>query len=142
MALCSIQERCVHEIKEKFISWGLEIKDIDQMINKLQKEDFINEERFVRAFVKDKFLFNKWGKQKILFSLRHKNITDKYIQKAFDEILGENYVDVVRSELEKKYEKLGKGNSMEIKGKLYRYGASKGYETEILYKVINSIMKE
>ena len=104
MALCSMQERCVSEIEKKLISWGITSDDIKEIIKKLNQNDFINEVRYTRAFVKDKFGLNKWGKQKILFTLRQKNISNLNIQKAFDEIPDENYLDVIQSELIKKYE--------------------------------------
>ena len=142
MALCSMQERCISEIKDKLNLWGIGEKDITDIILKLEKENFINEERFAKAFTKDKLRFNKWGKQKIKYALRNKKISDHNIQIALNEIINEDYNCIVKNEIQKKYNSLNQKNSPEIKGKLLRYGSSRGYETDILYKVINSIMNE
>ena len=142
MALCSMQERCIFEINEKLVLWGFGEKDMAEITSKLKKEDFINEERFAKAFAKDKFRFNKWGKQKIQFALRKKKISDQNIQIALNEIMDDDYFDIIKDELYKKYKSLNQRNSLELKGKLFRYGSSRGYESEILYKVINSIMNE
>jgi regulatory protein len=139
MALCSRREHCISDLRTKLESWGLEINDIEKIITELKKENFINEERFARAFVKDKFNYNKWGKVKISAHLRLKHIPSEIIKHALDSIDNELYLKVL-NELMKSHTKSVKAkNQYDKKGKLLRYGLSKGFESNLLYEILNEI---
>ena len=73
-ALCASKEYCISEVLDKLRSWGTDDNDSARIIELLEKDNFINEERYASGFVKDKFNFNKWGKIKIAAHLRAKNI--------------------------------------------------------------------
>ena len=64
-AYCSTAEHCRAEIAEKLQRWGIAYDAIDRIINRLEQEKYIDEERFCRAFINDKYRFAKWGKMKI-----------------------------------------------------------------------------
>ena len=66
---CSIQERCISDVLNKIIAWKLNQKEIDELINILLSEDFINEARFSKVFCRGKFNINEWGIQKIKHEL-------------------------------------------------------------------------
>ena len=55
MALCSRREYCISEVMDKLHSWGTDADDNARIIELLKKDNFINEERYALAFVKDKF---------------------------------------------------------------------------------------
>ena len=74
MKYCSYQERCHQEVNKKLYDWGFYKDDRDEIIVRLIEENFINEERFARAFTRGKFNIKKWGKQKITYaSIKKKN---------------------------------------------------------------------
>ena len=62
---CSTAEHCRAEINEKLQRWGIAYDTIARILDRLESEKFIDDERFCRAFVNDKFRFAKWGKMKI-----------------------------------------------------------------------------
>ena len=62
---CVKQDRCKWDIYHKLKSSGLDQSIIDSIINKQEKEEFINEERYSRSFSRGKFRIKKWGKIKI-----------------------------------------------------------------------------
>lgn len=64
-AYCSTAEHCRAEIAEKLQRWGIAYDAIDRIINRLEQEKYIDEKRFCRAFINDKYRFAKWGKMKI-----------------------------------------------------------------------------
>ena len=64
-AYCSTAEHCRAEVTEKLQRWGIPYDAIDRIINRLEQEKYIDEERFCRAFIHDKYRFAKWGKMKI-----------------------------------------------------------------------------
>ena len=61
--LCSKKEYCRQEIRQKLEKWEIAEKDIDTILEFLQKNNFINEQRYAQFYARDKFRFNKWGKQ-------------------------------------------------------------------------------
>ena len=81
--LCSRSEYCTYEIGEKLKLWGLSPEEAVLVIENLIAEKYIDDERFARAYAKDKFKFNRWGKQKIAYMLRSKNIPAEIIELAF-----------------------------------------------------------
>lgn len=142
MALCSRREYCSGDIQDKLGSWGLGQVDSDKVIELLKKENFINEERFATAFVKDKFSYNKWGKVKISSHLRAKQIPGNIIKSALDSIDNEAYTRIINDLLKSHRRSVKAKNLYDLKAKLLRYGLSKGFESSILYDVLNSQLKD
>ena len=61
-AYCSVAERCKQDVTEKLAAWDPENTDgIGEIVQKLEKEGFLNEERYARAFAGDKLRFQGWG---------------------------------------------------------------------------------
>ncbi len=138
--LCSRQERCTSDIRQKLVEYNLSIQEIDRIIKTLIKENFINEERYAIAFANDRFRFNKWGKIKIEYQLKHKGIDNNIILKALESIDSEEYLKMIKSELTKKFKKDKSSNAYVLKSKLLRFGQSKGFETEHVFNIINEIL--
>ncbi|MFA5818727.1 MAG: regulatory protein RecX [Bacteroidales bacterium] len=137
MVQCSRREFCCSEIRAKLYSWGLGDIDSEKIISVLIKENFINEDRFAQAFVKDKFNYNKWGKVKIAAHLRGKNIPGDIIRTALDVIDNELYKKTL-SDLISGHRRFVKAkNQYDLKAKLLRYGLSKGFESSLLYDILN-----
>src|SRR5664280_1308500 len=82
MALCSRREYCPEDIRLKLQSWGVSEADACRVIGILIKENFLNENRYAEAFVKDKFNYNKWGKVKITANLKLKKLPAGIIRSA------------------------------------------------------------
>ncbi|TAL59658.1 MAG: RecX family transcriptional regulator [Bacteroidetes bacterium] len=137
MALCSRREYCIHDIGEKIESWGIGENDIKKIISILIQENFLNEERFARAFVKDKFNYNKWGKIKITLHLRSKNIPGDIIRKALDSIDKELYIRTLRDLISGHRRFVKAKNQYDLKAKLLRFGLSKGFESSLIYDLLN-----
>jgi regulatory protein len=137
MAICSRREHCVQEIKEKLSSWEVSDDDSERIIAELIKENFLNEERFARAFVKDKFNYNKWGKIKISAHLRVKRIPSAIIKTALESIDDDVYIKTVTAIISSHKRSVKSKNKYDLKAKLLRYGLSKGFESSILYDILN-----
>lgn len=69
---CARQERCVYEAKQKLDALQVEEQEQERILKKLSDENYLNEERFVRFYVRDKFRFNGWGRIKIQWQLSQK----------------------------------------------------------------------
>ena len=102
MSMCSQSERCRFDIVTKLTQWELSEEEIAEAVNYLVKEHFLDEERFVRFFVNDKLRFNKWGKVKLRFMLRQKQIPETIVREALDQINDELYTKTLHSLLKAK----------------------------------------
>ncbi len=139
MAQCSRREYCISDILSRLYSWGINNYDSEKIISTLVKENFINEERFAQAFVKDKFSYNKWGKVKIAAHLRAKNIPGDTIRKAVDSIDNDPYKKTISDLISEHRRFIKAKNKFELKAKLLRYGLSKGFESNLLYDLLNDL---
>jgi regulatory protein len=139
MALCAEREMCFSDINRKLISWGVGGDDSDKILNLLTQGSFVDEERYAGAFVKDKFKYNKWGRLKISAALKMKKIPDELIRKALDLIDDAEYRDLLKSMIAKQRKTVKSKNQFDLKGKLLRYGLAKGFESHLLYDLLNEM---
>jgi regulatory protein len=139
MALCASREYCSGDIRLKLDSWGVKIPDTEIIIRKLIRENFINDQRYAEAFVKDKYRVNKWGKVKIAAHLRAKNIQSEFIELSLATLDDEQYKQTIRQILSSHRKFIKAKNQFDLKGKLLRYGLSKGFESHILYDILNDL---
>jgi regulatory protein len=139
MALCSRQEYCCEDIRNKLLQWGVEENDANKIIGLLLKENFLNEERYASAFVRDKFKYNKWGKVKITAHLRAKKLPSDIITSALDSIDKEQYINMLKELIQSHRRSVKSKNQYDLKAKLLRYGLSKGFESSLLYEILNDL---
>ncbi|OFY57669.1 MAG: hypothetical protein A2V50_00840 [Bacteroidetes bacterium RBG_19FT_COMBO_42_10] len=137
MALCSKHEYCIDDIRTKLLSWGMGDNDSERIINTLVKEKFLDEKRYSEIFVREKFRFNKWGRIKIAAHLKSKKIHSEIIKNALDLIDNEQYIEVLKDILSVHRKHIKAKNQYDLKGKLLRYGLSKGFESSLLYDLLN-----
>lgn len=137
MALCSKREYCTDDIRTKLQSWGIGESDTGRIIMNLIKENFINEGRYAEAFVKDRFRYNKWGKVKIRSGLKMKKIPGEIIKSALDSIDDNTYRKTIEDLISVHRRSVKAKNQYDLKGKLLRYGLSKGFESDLLYDILS-----
>ena len=140
-ALCAYQEKCQFDIDKKLFDWGFNQEERDQLISHLISYNFINEERFASAFTSGKFKIKKWGRIKIKSHLKAKNISDYSIKKGLSEINSSEYWDMIMYLANRKVKDIStKQESVwEKKGKIYRFLASKGFESELINEAISDL---
>ena len=137
MALCAGREYSPVEIMNKLNSWGIDVQEGAAIIGLLKKDNFINEERYALAFVRDKFRYNKWGKLKISAQLKAKGIPGETVNKALNTIDNETYKKQLGNLLAAHRRSVKAKNDYDLKAKLLRYGLSKGFESTLLYDLLN-----
>ena len=138
-ALCAMGERCCYDMQKKMKNWELPEGAEDRIVEKLVKERFIDEGRFARAFVKDKFRYNRWGRVRIQQELRLRQIPQKHIDEALEEIESDDNLSTLSEIIRKKRPSVKGKNEYEIKGKLIRFALGRGFSMEDITKVIGSI---
>ena len=136
-ACCAASEQCVADIRKKLERWGLDATRRQAVIVRLEEEKFVNEARYARSFVRDKFRYNGWGRIKIVQALRQKGIPAAYIEDAMGEIEDEEYARILQKLLQAKARGLKAGTDYERNGKLVRFAASRGFEMPLIMRMLH-----
>ena len=138
---CAYQERCHSEVKEKLYGFGLYKKDVEQLISNLIEENYLNEERFAIVFAGGRFRIKHWGKVKIKYELRQKQVSEYCIKKALQEINSADYLKTLYKLAEGKLKLLkAEKNIFTKKKKLQDYLLQKGFEGQLIQTVIKDIV--
>lgn len=127
---CAYQERCHKEVTEKLYKLGLSGEEIQDVLLHLMQHNFLNEERFAKAFVRGKHKVLGWGKQKIVYHLKAKGIHTNLIELALQELGPSDYEAEMLALIEKKSKLVKEDDPWKKMAKLSRYMSSKGYETD------------
>ncbi|KAA6330378.1 Regulatory protein RecX [termite gut metagenome] len=136
-AYCSKAEHCRVEIRNKLVqNEELHEEAIERILNRLENENFINNERYTRSFINDKLRFSKWGKIKIQQALSLKQIPSEMVRKQLNEIDEKEYLFILNHLLEVKKKTIFAKNQYECKSKLIRYAMGKGFELEDIKQCI------
>ena len=134
---CAYQDRCQSEIRTRLIEHSVYGDALEEIIAELISDDFINEERFAKAYVSGKFRIKKWGKMKIIQELKFRKISSYSINKALGQIDYDEYLDTLNTLMEKKDQALKAKDKWEKRKKLTAFATQKGYEYEVINEVLN-----
>lgn len=141
MKLCSKKEYSSGEIFKKLSDWELPEELCNKVVNELKAEKFIDDTRFALAFVNDKLKFAKWGKIKIAFMLRQKEVPDSIINETLNTIDKSLYEEILFGEMKKKSKSIKSASDYEFKGKLIQFAAGRGFEYEIASRIAEKLVK-
>jgi regulatory protein len=137
---CAYQERAHAEVKQKLYGYGLYKNEVEELISLLIEENYLNEERFAIAFAGGKFRIKQWGKTKIKYELALKQVSAYSIKKALASISAEDYEKTLAKLAAEKLKTLqGETNIFAKKSKLQNYLVGKGYEFDVVGRVVNLI---
>ena len=141
-ALCSRSEQASADIVKKLRDWGLAEADVAAVMERLVKEKFVDDGRYAVAFVRDKFRFGGWGKMKIAYALRQKHIAEANIAEALEEIGEEEYGEALLAALRTKMHSVKGRQPMQQRAALYRFAASRGYESSMISRAISTLLSD
>ena len=136
-ALCAQAEHCQQEMRDKMRRWELDETAQNRIIARLVKERYIDDERYARAFVKDKIRYNKWGRRKVQQALWQKRIDSDIQQRVLDEIDEKEYLDVLRPLLKQKRKSIRAASDYELNQKLVRFALGRGFGFDIIRQCLN-----
>lgn len=136
---CAYQERCQQEVRDKLYEMGQAPATVENHITHLIEENFLNEERFSRAYARGKFNIKQWGRVKIKAELKRRKISDYCIRAAMKEIDNKDYEAVLEKILRKKL-KESKGTLRAKQYKVAQYAISRGFEPTLVYDKLNMIV--
>jgi regulatory protein len=131
-ALCAQAEHCQQEMTDKMKRWGVDEETQARIMARLIDERYVDDERYARAFVKDKVKYNKWGRRKVEQALWQKHIDRDIQQRVLDDISNEDYVSVLRPLLQQKRKSTKASSPYELKQKLIRFALGRGFDFDII----------
>lgn len=143
MKRCSVAEKAPYDVLESLLRKGVSLPDAEEIVNYLQKEKFVDPQRFARAYVREKMRFNKWGEYKIREMLRSKRIDAEVINTVLSDAFSESDSGEQLSQLlKKKLAGIKEPDPRKVKEKLMRFAVSRGYPVSLALEKISALMQE
>ena len=136
-ALCARAEHCQWEMLEKMRRWEVPEDAQARVMQRLVKERYVDDERYARAFVKDKIRYNKWGRRKVDQALWQKHIDEDIRKRVLDEVDDEEYLSVLRPLLKQKRKSTKANSDYELNQKLMRFAMGRGFTFDIIRQCID-----
>lgn len=140
--LCAKCEQCTPDLRKKMAARNLPAGDIERVIRELERMNFVDDDRFARAYAHDKLVFSGWGRKKIIQGLWAKRLPKSSIDQAMDEIEEEEYTDVATRVIQSKIRMSKDGvSTYESKLKILKYAMQRGFECAVASRIINDIAR-
>ena len=136
-ALCAQAEHCQWEMLEKMRRWELDDEAQARVMQRLVSERYVDDERYARAFVKDKVRYNKWGRRKVEQALWQKHIDEDIRQRVLDEVDDDEYLSVLKPLLKQKRRSTKAANDYELSQKLMRFALGRGFTFDIIRQCLD-----
>ena len=138
---CAYQERCYKEVRQKLIEMKMIPDAIDHIICYLVDHKFLDEQRYAMSFVRGKFNYKQWGKQRIEKELKFREVSNYNIKKALKQISDQEYLQVLDKLVEKAYRNTKGSNIYQHKQKMINYLLYRGWEPHLIYDLVNDYME-
>lgn len=137
---CAYQERCHKEVRLKLENMALIPEAIDAIIVHLITNNYLNETRFANSFVSGKLRIKHWGKRRLILELKRKGISERIINDAITTIDYDEYLAIFNTLANKKLSQIKETNSFKKKKKLTDYLAYRGWEYQLIYDKVNTLL--
>lgn len=137
---CSRAERCEYDVRKKLVSWELNDDEVGRIITRLKNEKYLDDSRFCRSFVNDKLRFNKWGRQKIIFELRKRQISEVLYKAAFDELGVDAFNEQLEHILRTKMKSVKAKDVYDKRNKLLRFALGRGFSMDTSIECLNRLL--
>ena len=124
------------QLRDYLLKKGFGDDAINFALEKLEEYNFIDDESYAKAYVKDRT--KRCGKRKLFFELKNKGIDENLVNVAIEEYSNDSENCVLLCE---KYLK-NKPKDYKTKQKTYRFLASRGFESDDIRSALNQFFKE
>lgn len=142
MRQCARAEKCSSDALRSMRRWGLSGEDARGVLERLQRERFIDDVRYAEAYVREKMRFSGWGAMKIRSALRAKAIAPDIVTRALAQLEPEEDVARLEDVLRRKAAKTTARDRYDLKAKLVRFGMSRGFDLDDVVEVSERILRE
>lgn len=127
-AWCDRQERAHFDVVNKLRTWNVASGDAEQIVSELISGNYLNEERFAKAYASGKFKISKWGWTKIEYGLKQKRVSSYSIGLAKTEIEPDDIRETLNQLLHKKAGFIKSKSMWERNQKLYKFARGRGFD--------------
>lgn len=135
--LCSVGEYSTGEALERLRGWSIVGPQAYAIVQRLVDQRFIDDERFARAYVRNKITVGRWGRVKIRQSLRLKGIDREEADRILDE---ETDLDVyyanLAAALRSKARSMPEVLDRDCRARLLRFAVGRGYEPSLVMEML------
>ena len=133
-----VRLRSVNELRNYLLKKNYELDIVESIIIKLEKNGYLNDLIFTKAFINDKLNFTTMGKYKIKNELIKLKISPEIIENSLEEISEDKWIEKI-DKLVSKYLKSNKKYSGNIlRNQLYTYLVNLGHDTNLVIKSLNN----
>lgn len=143
---CATAERSAADIRRKLRGWEVDPELYEAILDRLERESFLDEARFARAFVRDKYRFNGWGPVRLRTELRRHQLPSDLIDEALAELeeeLEEEDDDQLLRLLESKFRSIPRHlERRKVFERLMRFGLYRGYPYDEVREAINELLDD
>lgn len=133
---CAKAERCSHDVRRKLSAWQVEEEESESILHKLRSDKFLDDDRFIKSYVAEKWNLDQFGKEKIKNNLLQKGFSEASIHQALENIDDKQYREALEKILRQKENSLQEGDPATLARKLYAFGLAKGFEEELVLEWI------
>ncbi len=133
---CVYQDRCHSEVEQKMKEFLLIDEAKEEIMLYLLRENYLNEERFTRSYIRGKFYIKHWGKTKIKIHLKQKQVPEKLINACFDEIDDEDYNETILKIYGDYYSKQKGLKEYQRKSKTLKFLMGRGFEYDRIQDLV------
>lgn len=133
--------RTEKQVREKLLQEEFPEIIIEKVIKILKKYNYINDENYAKAFIKDKLNVKGYGIFKITYELKIQGISEEIFKKYLDDTL---FFDEQQKAIELLRKKVRKINEIDYKEKqkLYSYLARRGFSFDTINNSLNIVLEE
>ena len=124
---CSYRELCQFDVQQKLQKWSIDYYTAQNIIADLISANFINEERYAKAYVADKVNLNAWGEKKIIYQLKKKHISPQNIEKAIAQIDQKKYKEAILKLIQQKNQVFNQLSAKDRKQKVINFLMNRGF---------------
>jgi regulatory protein len=142
MSWCAYQERSQHETRQKLYQYGIGEEDVEAIIANLISENFLNEERFAKAFVSGKLRIKHWGRNKIKVELKKHKLSEACVKIGLKSIDLEEYIEILKKVIEKKTKSIPSNHTQKTFYVVLNYLISRGFESDLVRENLGILRDE
>ena len=141
LSLLEIKMRTEKEIRENLDKKGFEKQYINNSIEKLKSEGYLNDKKYIEAYTNDKLTLTSMGPYKIKRNLLDLELSEELIDEYLETIPYETWKEKLKNIINKRL-KLMKNKSINtIKNKLKVDLFNLGYQSELIDELLYDIDK-
>lgn len=135
---CASYEQCRSSVKDKLAQWGADKELAGRIVDYLVENEYIDERRYCRLFCESKLHLQKWGRNKIQYQLRMKQIDQETIDEALDNLDPVQYSETLSQLVHSKSRSIKESDPRKRQAKLMSFLASHGFTLGEIHEALRS----